>query len=281
MSKNITANNFRDLSPLGKFLRILAEPGKAYRESLYRILSVAGQSSYTPFLILTRDRTGSNMLVQYLNSHPSIRCDYEVLASLNGRSGPDLVESIYGKQPFNIKAKGFKVFYHHPSGVDQATVDGTWSALQSIPNLRLIHLRRLNILETAVSSKIAYESGVYGDLGKSSISQSHPPASKAVNSIIYPVDKLQSVFEKTRQCEDQYPKLFGNCPSLEITYEALISQPQAELSKICSFLGCNPSIRLTTNFRKQRSKSLRSVVANYDELKEFFAGSCWEEFFVE
>ena len=281
MSKNITANSFRDLSPVGKALRILSEPAKAYRESLYRILSVAGQRSYTPFLILTRDRTGSNMLVEYLNSHPSIRCDYEVLASLDGRSGPAVVESIYGKQPFHIKAKGFKVFYHHPSGVDQASVDETWASLQSIPNLRLIHLRRLNILEAAVSSKIAYESGVYGDLGNSNILNSRLRDPKETNSIIYPADKLQSVFEKTRQCENQYPKRFSTCPSLEITYEALVSQPQAELSRICSFLDCNISSRLTTNFRKQRSKSLRSVLANYDELKEYFACSCWEEFFVE
>ena len=281
MSRNITSNSFRDLSLMGKFRRILSEPDKAYRESIYRILASIGQRSYTPFVILTRDRTGSNMLVQYLNSHPSIRCEYEVIATLGVRSGPALVGSIYGKQPFYIKAKGFKVFYYHPSDADQASIDETWFALQGIPNLHLIHLRRLNILETAVSSKIAYESGVYGDLGKANklAGQSIPLATQ--QSIIYPADKLTAVFEKTREWEDNYPKRFGVCPSLDITYEALVAQPEVELRKICSFLGCNESVHLVTNFRKQRNKKLSNIVANYAELKEHFSGSSWEEFFID
>jgi len=281
MNRNITANSFRDLSLSGKFFRILSEPAKAYRESLYKILSVIGQRSYTPFVILTRDRTGSNMLVQYLNSHPSIRCDYEVLCTLDGRSGPALVESIYGKQPFNIKAKGFKIFYYHPSDADQLSVAETWSALQSIPNLHLIHLRRLNLLETAVSSKIAYESGVYGDLRKVPKSLSKAIESVEIKTTIYPIEKLQAAFEKTRQWEDEYPNRFPNCPSLETTYEALVTQPQVELRKICTFLGCTEPFRLKTNFQKQRTKSLRSVVENYAELKEYFAESSWSEFFTE
>lgn len=281
MSKNITSNAFRDLSLAGKFWRILSEPDKAYSESLYRILSFFGQTSYTPFVILTRDRTGSNMLVQYLNSHPNIRCDYEILASLDGRSGSKLVESVYGKHPFNVCARGFKVFYYHPSDADPESTAETWSALQAIPKLQLIHLRRLNLLETAVSSKVAYQSGIYGDLSTGNTSAFQSIQAKTNQLIIYPPDKLQAVFEKTRQWEEQYPTRFSNCPILETTYEALVSQPETELSRICDFLGCNKSFPLSTTFSKQRTKSLRSTVKNYDELKQYFSGTCWEVFFTE
>ena len=49
------------------------------------------------FVILSRSRIGSNMLVQYLNSHPHIRCEYETLGILDNRSGPALVKRIYSK----------------------------------------------------------------------------------------------------------------------------------------------------------------------------------------
>lgn len=281
MNKNLTANSFADLSVVEKLSRIVAEPGKAYRESLYRFFSVFGHKSFTPFVILTRDRTGSNMLVQYLNSHPSIRCNYEMLATLKGKSGPATVKSIYSKQPFTIKARGFKVFYYHPYDADQAAIDETWTALQSIPGLRLIHLRRLNVLETAVSSKVAYQSGVYGDLEKVNDNKTHTIPLKNHPLINYAPENLEAVFKKTSQWEEQYPKKFANCPSLETTYEALVSCPEVELGKICTFLGCDSSLRLSTNFRKQRTKSLRSIVQNYDELKKYFEGSRWSQYFTE
>ena len=114
MAINITANSFRELSLKSKIIRIVLEPMKAFRELSYLFFSLLGGYNYTPFVILSRSRTGSNMLVQYLNSHPHIRCEYETLGILDNRSGPALVKRIYSKQPFFTKAKGFKVFYYHP-----------------------------------------------------------------------------------------------------------------------------------------------------------------------
>jgi LPS sulfotransferase NodH len=281
MTSNLTANNFKDLSLFGKIKRVCNEPQKASTEFLYKALSIVGHRHYIPFVILTRDRTGSNMLVQYLNSHPSIRCQYEALGLLNGMPGPTLIKKLYGKQPFFICAKGFKIFYYHPMDADEYARSTTWSELENIPNLRLIHLRRCNILETAVSSKLAYETGIYGDLTRKSSSVPASVPSHKITSIEYPADKLQLVFQQTRRWEEEWPKRFSGCPQLDLTYEGLIVDPETELARVCRFLGITQPFKPHTNFRKQRTKSLRQSLINYDALKHHFATTTWAEFFTD
>jgi LPS sulfotransferase NodH len=281
MTSNLTANSFKELSLLGKIKRVYNEPRKAAREFLFKSLSAVGHTHYTPFLILTRDRTGSNMLVQYLNSHTAIRCEYEALAFLNGLPGPKIINKLYGKQPFFIHAKGFKVFYYHPIDADESSRILTWRKLESIPHLRLIHLRRCNILETAVSSKLAYETGIYGDLGGKAITSTPSSLARKISSIDFPVDKLQAVFEQTRRWEEDWPKRFSNCPQLDITYEDLIANPYSELSRVCRFLGITKPYTPQTNFRKQRTMSIRASLTNYEDLKKYFSSTPWAEFFIE
>lgn len=270
---NRTENSFRQLPWYGKLRRVLFEPGKAVAAVSTSALSFVGQHRYQPFLILTRSRTGSNMLVQYLNSHRQISCAYEVLAKLDGRSGPDLVRRIYGRQPFFIRARGFKTFYYHPMDADGSS---TWQALTSIPNLRLIHLTRDNILETAVSSKLAYLTGLYGDLGNTSID-----TKKNVEPFVYPVDKLLSAFQQTRDWETNCIRLFSHCPQLELSYEQLVANPSVHIGRICLFLGITEPFNPRTNFRKQRQKSIKAILSNYDDLKVYFAGTEWAKFFTE
>ena len=273
MSRNITDNSFRRLPLSGKLQKILAEPHKAYKAVTNSIFSIVGHHNYQPFLIVTRDRTGSNMLVEYLDSHPHISCGYEILASLESRSGIDRVRSIYGRQPFYVRARGFKIFYYHPIDSDGTA---TWIALKKVPGLRVIHLVRNNILETAVSSKLAYITGVYGDRGSNGLVVDYSSL-----TFDYPADKLQSVFEQTRRWENEIPDRFSHCPQIKISYEDLISDPNNQVQRLCDFLGITMPFTPRTNFRKQRQKSLRSVVTNYDALKMHFAGSEWAEFFNE
>jgi LPS sulfotransferase NodH len=273
MSVNRTDNSFRHLPWYGKLRRIVLEPDKTATAISAAALSLVGQRQYLPFLILTRDRTGSNMLVQYLNSHRQISCAYEVLGKLEGRSGPDLIRRIYGRQPFFIRARGFKVFYYHPMDADGTS---TWDALVAIPNLRLIHLIRDNILETAVSSKLAYLTGLYGDLGNS------PKAiSNQVEPFEYPVEKLLSVFEQTRGWETDGLRRFSHCPQLELSYEQLVADPSHHIGRICRFLGISQPFTPRTSFRKQRQKSIKAILSNYDALKAHFSGTQWASFFTE
>ena len=55
------------------------------RLAWYGLLAPFGHEDYVPFIVLTRSRTGSNLLVSFLNGHPDIFCEGEIFARMAGR----------------------------------------------------------------------------------------------------------------------------------------------------------------------------------------------------
>src|SRR5690606_26460474 len=110
------------------------------------------------FIVLSRSRTGSNLLISFLNSHPNIRARGEMFARLNGKNCKDVLARGFARQPFYVKATGFKIFYYHPMDDDSGHV---WDVLAELDDLRIIHLKRRNILRTLISRKIADTQGVW------------------------------------------------------------------------------------------------------------------------
>ncbi len=115
------------MKPAELIAKSVREPRKAVSTLLHRLLSPIGHRSYRRFVVLTRDRTGSNMLIQSLNSHPNIAADYEIFGKLNGESEKTILDRSFSKQPFYIKAKGFKIFYYHPQDADSSPI---WRCLR-------------------------------------------------------------------------------------------------------------------------------------------------------
>ena len=63
-----------------------------------------------------------------------------------------------------------------------------------------------------------------------------------------------------------------------MSYEQLISGERCQLDKPLRFLAV-ATRELTTTTRRLGRDNLRSVIANYDELREYFCGSRFAEFF--
>ena len=114
---------------------------------------IIGHYDYKKFIVLTRNRTGSNMLISMLNSHPSIYARYEIIRTLNGNTVPNIMNKFYSRYPRFVKAVGFKIFYYHPGDDESGTV---WNELRRMENLYIIHLKRRNILRTVLSKEIAH-----------------------------------------------------------------------------------------------------------------------------
>jgi hypothetical protein len=102
--------------------------------------------NYTRFIVLTKPRTGSNMLVNSLQMHPNMKVYGELFRGgvddkVKERiltSVDDYFDSrIFKKYDRSIKAVGFKIFYHHPVYDHDGKV---WSYLQDCDGLRVIHL---------------------------------------------------------------------------------------------------------------------------------------------
>jgi LPS sulfotransferase NodH len=256
---------------------VLAIATKAARRlSLYatlashRVLAVFGHRNYVPFIVLTRSRTGSNMLLSFLNSHPNVFCEGEIFAKLEGDDPIRRLHRTFGRQPRHIRAKGFKLFYYHPLDADAA---GFWAELQSRTNIRIIHLTRDNILRTLVSRKIAGIKGAW-------TGTRFDPGEAHEKSVTVSVEELEEGFRSTSEWERTANERFGSHPVLHVTYEGLVRGPQECYEVLCRFLGV-PAARPRTTLSQQNPEKLRDLVNNYDALKDHFAGSQWAIHFDE
>jgi len=104
---------------LRTFHRVIGNPKIIFKKLGIKVLSRNGHYKYRRFIVLTRGRTGSNMLAK-----------------------------AYSMQPRYIYAKGFKIFYFHPKDNDPNNIR---SDLGKFDDLLVIHLKRRNILRTLIS----------------------------------------------------------------------------------------------------------------------------------
>ncbi len=236
--------------------------------TLFRVLSLFGHEDYVRFMVLTRSRTGSNLLLSFLNGHPHIFSEGEVFARVGRRDQLARLDSVYGRQPRRIKAKGFKIFYYHPLDADGTAL---WARLGSMKDLRVIHLTRKNVLRTLVSRKIA---GVQDTWTATKYDRS----ALETRRVTFSVAELEEGFRQTRQWEEAANARFQGHASLQLSYEELVQDPVGAYSRMLACLGLREHAP-RTSLRRQNPENLRELVQNYDELKRAFAGSQWESYF--
>ncbi len=269
--------------------RRLKENWYPYMRNLpLEISLLTGHSTYTKFIVLGRSRVGSNFLRGLLNAHPQIAAygeifrdikamDWDHLGYFQSTKMMDLIQSdpvrfletkLFGKYPRSIAAVGFKIFYYHAQNGGEAPV---WSFLRDKKDLRIIHLKRRNILETHLSRQKAAVTDSWVNTSRSKEAQ---PA------IQLDYEACRQDFNQTRAWEEEYDRLFADHAKIEVIYEELAGNYQAEMARIQEFLGVKLEAVAPTTFR-QSSQPLAQAIANYAELKEKFAGTPWAEFFVE
>ena len=252
-------------------LKAIRDPGRAWKKlGYYWWPTVLGHTDFTPFIVLARSRTGSNLLITLLESHPHIRADGEILHSLEGRDGADVLAKTFCKQPIRIKARGFKVFYYHPIDDDSG---GVWRTLAGMDHLRVIHLKRRNVLRTLVSRKVAGARDEW-------VTESGAPASFTDKAVALAARELAEGFARTRAWEEGGDEMFSRHPLLSVHYEDLADDPNGVFREITDFLGV-PYARPSTTLRRQNPERLSDLVTNYEELKGAFQGTELEEFFED
>lgn len=234
-------------------------------------LAVVGHSNYVPFIVLTRSRSGSNLLLSYLNSHPNVQMEPEIFGRTHGRDPLRRLRIAFGKQPRRVKAKGFKIFYYHP--LDRPS-EGLWKELESMGNLRVIHLRRENVLRTLLSRKVADADRVW------MVTAPDAKRDRPGQKVPFTVPELQNGFIQTKEWEDTAAKRFRNHSMLVVTYERLVSDPVATFRKILTFLDldyCDPHTRL----QRQNPGQLSDLIENYQDLRKAFADTPWHAYFED
>ena len=251
-------------------------------------LGIYGRSDYTRFLILGRSRVGSNLLRGLLNAHPQVATfgeifrdrtsiDWDHMGYFVSKRVRSLLQhdpvkfldlKVLGRYPSFIRAVGFKLFYYHAKTDNAASV---WPYLEGRHDLKIVHLKRRNVLHTHLSRKRAALTNRWVNTSGQS---------EAMEPIRLDYDECVNDFMQTRAWEEEYDRYFADHPLLEVQDERLSADYRSEMRRIERFLDVSPRPLDPSTFR-QTGQRLSAAIANYAELRERFTGTMWEEFFSE
>jgi len=239
-----------------------------------------GHAEYTKFIVLCRSRVGSNLLLSYLNSHSNIVSHNEIFGTaIDAAAKQKIAENpigyikdvAYGIYDENVKAVGFKIFYYHAK---EAHTKVVWEYLKSTERLKVIHLKRENILRTFLSKKIAGKTKKWEQVGKINAVKADKKA------VILTKEECLEAFQKTKTWELEGSQFFAAHDVHEVSYEQLVKDPGMVLNEIQKFLGVN-KFELSAYLTKQNPEPLSVLIEDYAKLKADFEGSEWGYLFDE
>jgi hypothetical protein len=210
------------------------------------------------FVIVCEGRTGSNLLVDLLGSHPQIECAAELYHPQAGtfKNYPGISHREFldlHTYKTSLPIRGFKMpinwILEHPDIVAEFRSD----------NYKIIRLSRENLFDHFISLKLAILNSNW--------------CSESVYDIQHlKVDPWEWLgFVGTRHGVTWATGLIcAGMDSFSITYEhLLLPESQAMMLK---FLGADIH-ELSTVKMRMRTKPVHEIVENYDELVTFFANS--------
>lgn len=236
----------------------------------------------TWFVIVCAERTGSNLLVSMLRSHPAIGACGEVF---NGRHLDDpipwppawerknLIELRRANKAalldqlaeiaisMSLSAFGFKLMYFQAERNPEVV-----SYLQSTANLRVLHLRRRNRLRRYLSHELASTQDKWKN-PKLAAGEVRPPAATAKLHLDFATCVRD--FVQHMSLEKRTIDTFRDKPILELYYEELASNPQDVGRRTLEFLGL-PDHPLQLGEAKSGAESLDAAVKNLPELRAQF-----------
>jgi LPS sulfotransferase NodH len=236
-------------------------------------------NGYTKFVVITRPRTGSNLLINGLRTHPEMQVFGElfrggvseaVKGSVRQSASTFFEESVFKHYPKSIKSVGFKIFYHHPVW-DEA--GGVWRHLCQMDDLRVIHLRRANLLRNFVSMKIAQKTDIWKESGETA----NPASDKRVE---ISAEECIAFFDRATAQEQETDEKFVARPLMRISYEELANGYDEVMRGVQAFLGVR-QINLASMTRKQNPEALRHLILNYEEIMRSLTGTRWEAFLAD
>jgi len=224
-------------------------------------------------VILTTQRTGSTSLVECLASHPQIECAREIL-----EGQPDDLGHVY-RGPFRRVAKLYRILrtgaWRPTHRIESYFAGGAAKVrmfkvmynqlerpfalkyLLEHDDVRIIHLRRLNLLKVHVSTLL---------MPKRRELQATAPV-EPIRIHVDPAAAIASMRQATARYE-LYEKIFERHRRITVAYEGLFDGQNLQYDtgrRICEFLGVEPH-PMRSSLVKVNPESLRDIVTNYDEL---------------
>ena len=227
--------------------------------------------NYAKFAIVSHARSGSNLLLNSLNSHPNLDLEHEIFAAHNRNIGENFqptLDNLFRPRPENISAVGCKIFYYHLN-------EAEWQQLSEIPRLKVIHLKRQNRLSMLVSMKVAFKTDQWG------ITSESERIAAAQKQVYLDYDYLRDSFIRIETWEERIEQLFGQSQIADVSYENLSQHYEKTVGDLFDFLDVPqiPIEQIKTKQKKQNPEPLNQLIENYAELKARFADTRWKHYF--
>ena len=207
--------------------------------------------------IFTSGRTGSELLVDLLDSHPRMRCEGEILRNPQG----DAVRFVRGRVRVAAfrgnEAYGFKFITGQTWSLGRRMELRNFAEALSTDGFRHVRLRRRNLLRQALSQLRAGQTRRF-----------HVRTDVAASAL--PIDPVQLIYTMcSMELNDMYldRQLEGRDP-VELVYEDHLESEAARgpaLARLFELAGLDP-LPPSTDLRKQTPASLTDAIANYDEV---------------
>lgn len=222
----------------------------------------------TAFCILTTQRSGSSLLDERLSACWSeIRSDGEIFNPRHrgNRTFEETLARTYLVDTGH-RIVGCKV-------IRSQVTDSELGSLLRLPGIRVVVLRRENVLRQFVSLKIAEKDEIWKQPAHTSRSDVR---SRAVE---IEVEELLAYEEQQNRTYEQFERLIAGMPVLHVRYETLTADLDSELANVGEFLGAaSPDKSRPLKFLHQNPESGRELISNYGALKLNLESSGLERF---
>ncbi len=245
-------------------------------------------------LYLDKRGLASNFLLGLLSSHSQViaygelfgfqdmdwglpKCNpsskFKTLGSLINKNPEIFLEKIiFTKYLPPISAVGFKIFYSHGK---EDSGKSLWHFLQNRQDIKIIHLKRKNLLKSFLSYKKALITNEWIVISQKEIN-SKPE--EVTISLDY--QECLGYFKRTETSIETHDLLFANHQKIDVVYEDLSQDYASEMKRVQEFLELDYET-LKPNTLKQSSLSLSESISNYFELKEKFQNTPWQSLFED
>ena len=255
------------MKPRETILKVRGKAKAVYTETLQRAyFRLFGHRVNQHFAIVGNARTGSNYLLDGLDSSPAIRMYHEIFASHNREVGKDfdkIFSTVFRPESKDTRMVGFKVFYNH-------LTEAEWQKLVAHRDLKVIHLTRRNRLRTVISLEIAFKTGQWTKSGNSG-----GPREKRVT--IDPQKLLQRI-EQIEAGEEATRARFCDRPILEVVYEELVRSPREVFQSVTEYLGVDAIDPDQIRLKRQNPETVDHLILNYDEVDAVLRNTRFAEY---
>lgn len=257
----------KTLGRVRRRINSLARELPVYRRALGRRLPARR------FVVFGRGRSGSTLLVDLLNSHPSVHCDGEILKSPVPFLFPLTFVDCHAKIS-TADVYGFKLLTYQIKDDQKINDNQLFFDKLADRGYDLIYLYRRNLLEHAVSNIMARRHGFH------SRGTRHSGAGEEQEYIA--ADELLRWLNSSDEHRINEEKILHGRQYLSICYEAdLVDEEkrQETMNKIFEKFDVSANLVRTT-LRKNVQRPPQDVITNYRELQAHFRDTPYGEFFA-